>query len=300
MRKARLLSRIVAQIFDPTVRKSHFGGKSRKLQMTKTSSTERPPDSGRLKPKARIRLKSSSIVLASEEESEERGILESFAKLPRTERELIRRLLEKFDTQGAGIITFPIPFGREQVKERRQFLLPIYRLIRYHRLNFESVVDGAVRLTYLPWIESITTIRAGKREELELRLNGNYQKIWRTLKESLGKTGVRLKSQYSSRLYQWAKQNVEVGFRRVSLATLRKILGLEDILDESGKLVQEAPLEAWANVKQRALDHALREINLHSDIELEVEFTGRGSYRKVNSLGFRITAKKNFGRKEAA
>ena len=300
MRKARLLSRIVAQIFDPTVHKSHFGGKSRKLQMTKTSSTERPPDSGRLKPKARIRLKSSSIVLASEEESEERGILESFAKLPRTERELIRRLLEKFDTQGAGIITFPIPFGREQVKERRQFLLPIYRLIRYHRLNFESVVDGAVRLTYLPWIESITTIRAGKREELELRLNGNYQKIWRTLKESLGKTGVRLKSQYSSRLYQWAKENVEVGFRRVSLATLRKILGLEDIRDESGKLVQEAPLEAWANVKQRALDHALREINLHSDIELEVEFTGRGSYRKVNSLGFRITAKKNFGRKEAA
>jgi hypothetical protein len=300
MRKARLLSRIVAQIFDPTVHKSHFGGKSRKLQMTKTSSTERPPDSGRLKPKARIRLKSSSIVLASEEESEERGILESFAKLPRTERELIRRLLEKFDTQGAGIITFPIPFGREQVKERRQFLLPIYRLIRYHRLNFESVVDGAVRLTYLPWIESITTIRAGKREELELRLNGNYQKIWRTLKESLGKTGVRLKSQYSSRLYQWAKQNVKVGFRRVSLATLRKILGLEDIRDESGKLVQEAPLEAWANVKQRALDHALREINLHSDIELEVEFTGRGSYRKVNSLGFRITAKKNFGRKEAA
>jgi hypothetical protein len=263
--------------------------------MTKTSSTESPPDSGRLKPKARITLKSSSIVLTSEQESEGRGILESFAKLPRTESELIRRLLEKFDTQGVGIITLPIPFGREQVKERRQFLLPIYRLIRYHRLNFDSVVDGAVRSTYLPWIESITTIKSGKREELELRLNGNYQKIWRTLKESLGKTGVRLKSQYSSRLYQWAKENVEVGFRRVSLATLRKILGLEDIRDESGKLVQEAPLEAWANVKQRALDHALREINQHSDIELEVEFTGRGSYRKVNSLGFRITAKKISG-----
>jgi hypothetical protein len=268
--------------------------------MAKTSRTESPPDSGRLKRKARITLKSSSIVLTSEEESEEQGILESFSKLPRTERELIRQLLEKFDTQRVGVIRFPIPFGREQVKERRQFLLPIYRLIRYHRLNFDSVVDGAIRSTYLPWIESITTIKAGKREELELRLNGNYEKIWRTLKDSLGKTGVRLKSQYSSRLYQWAKQNVEVGFRRVSLATLRKILGLEDIRDESGKLVQEAPLEAWANVKQRALDHALREINKHSDIELEVEFTGRGSYRKVKSLGFRITAKKNFGRKEAA
>ena len=134
--------------------------------MTKTSSMESLPDSGRSKPKARIRLKSSSIILTSEEESEERGILESFAKLPSTERELIRRLLEKSDTQEGGITRFPIPFGREQVKERRQFLLPIYRLIRYHRLNFDSVVDGAIRSTYLPWIESITTIKTGKREEL--------------------------------------------------------------------------------------------------------------------------------------
>ena len=149
--------------------------------MTKTSRTESPPDSGRLKRKARITLKSSSIVLTSEEENEEQGILESFSKLPRTERELIRQLLAKFDTQRVGVIRFPIPFGREQVKERRQFLLPIYRLIRYHRLNFDSVVDGAIRSTYLPWIESITTIKAGKREELELRLNGNYEKIWRKI-----------------------------------------------------------------------------------------------------------------------
>jgi plasmid replication initiation protein len=75
---------------------------------------------------------------------------------------------------------------------------------------------------------------------------------------------------------------------------LRKILGLEDIRDESGNLVQQAPLESWANVKQRALDHALNEINKRSDIEMKVEFTGRGNYRKVNSLGFRITAKKNY------
>jgi Initiator Replication protein len=262
--------------------------------MTGSFRTESPPPSGRSKPKSRIKLQSSSIVVKSEEESEGQGILESFSKLPRTESDLIRRLLEQFDAEGVGVVRFSIPFGREKIKERRQFLLPIYRLIRYHRLTFDSIVDGAIRSTYLPWIESITTIKTGKQEELELRLNGNYEKIWRTLKESLGNTGVRLKSQYSSRLYQWAKQNVTVGFRRVSMASLRKILGLEDICDESGNVVQEAPLEAWANVKQRALDHALREINARSDIELKVEFTGRGNYRKVNSLGFRITAKKNF------
>ena len=68
-----------------------------------------------------------------------------------------------------------------------------------------------------------------------------------------------------------------VGYKRVSLATLRKILGLEDISDNSGRVVQEAPLEAWANLKQRSLDHALKEINKHSDIQLELEFIGRGS-----------------------
>jgi plasmid replication initiation protein len=71
-------------------------------------------------------------------------------------------------------------------------------------------------------------------------------------------------------------------------------LGLEDIRDEFGNVVQEAPLVNWANVKQRALDQAINEINAHSDIELNVVFTGRGNFRKVNSLGFHIKAKKDF------
>ena len=263
--------------------------------MIKTSRTKGPHKAERLKPQS-VNPPPSSIVINNDEESEAQGILESYSKLPRPERDLIGQLLERFEADGVGVIRFPVPFGhrREDSKGRKEFLEPIYRLIRYHRLNFDSIVEGAVRSTYMPWVESITTIKSGKHEELELRLNGNYGKIWRILKDSLATTKVRLKSQYSSRLYQWAKQNVGVGFRRVSLAALRKILGLEDILDEAGNLVQEAPLETWANVKQRALDHALNEINERSDIEVKVEFTGRGNYRKVNSLGFRITAKENF------
>ena len=135
---------------------------------------------------------------------EEQGILESFFKLPQTERAIVRQLLEKVSPQELGSIRIPIPFGPEEIKQRRKFLVPVYRLIRYHRLNFDTVVDGAIRSTYMPWIESITTIKSGEQEELELRLNGSYEKIWRTLKESLGNS-VRLKSQYSSRLYHWAK-----------------------------------------------------------------------------------------------
>jgi hypothetical protein len=45
---------------------------------------------------------------------------------------------------------------------------------------------------------------------------------------------------------------------------------------------------------------APREINKESDIKLQLEFAGRGIYRKVLSLGFRITARKNPKRKQAA
>ena len=153
-------------------------------------------------------------------------------------------------------------------------------MIRYHRLTFDSIADGALRSTYLPWIESITHVKAGEEEELEVRLNSNYEKVWRMLKQRLEEPSVRLKSQYSSRLYQWERPYLAVGYKRVSLATLRKILGLEEIKDNSGRVVQEAPLGLWANVKQRALDQALKEIKKHSDIQLELEFTGRGAFRK--------------------
>ena len=253
--------------------------------MTKGSSKKTSPDSA-------SQLSVTTV--------EEQGILESFFKLPQTERGIIRQLLEKFSPRQDAIIRLVVPSDPKKVKERRNFLLPVYRLIRYHRLIIDTIADGSLRSTYLPWIESITHIKGGGEEEVEIRLNSNYEKIWRTLKQRLDEPGVRLKSQYSSRLYQWAKQYVAVGYKRVSLATLRKILGLEDISDSSGRVVQEAPLEAWANLKQRALDHALTEINKHSDIQLELEFTGRGSYRKVQSLGFKITEKKHSKRRETA
>ena len=224
---------------------------------------------------------------------EEQGILESFARLPQAEREIVRQLLDEFGSQRVAAIRFPVPFGPKNINERRRFLSPIYKLIRYHRLIFDSVADGVFRSTYLPWIDPITFVQAAAKEEFELRLNSNYENVWRVLKERLDERAARLKSQYSTRLYLWAKQYLVVGHKRVSVATLRKILGLEDVKDKSGRVVQDAPLELWANVKQRALDHALREINKQSDIQLELEFVGRGAFRRVLSLGFRITARKN-------
>ena len=201
--------------------------------------------------------------------------------------------MDEFGSQRVAAIRFPVPFGPKSINERRRFLSPIYKLIRYHRLIFDSVADGVFRSTYVPWIGSITFVKAGEKEEVELRLNSDYENVWRVLRERLHEPAARLKSQYSTRLYLWAKQYLVVGYKRVSLSTLRKILGLEDVRDNSGKVVQDAPLEFWSNVKQRALDHALKEINKQSDIQLELEFVGRGAFRKVLSLGFRIAARKN-------
>jgi hypothetical protein len=126
------------------------------------------------------------------------------------------------------------------INVRRRFLSPIYKLIRYHRLIFDSVADGVFRSTYPPWIDSITRVRAG---EIELRLNSNYENVWRVLRERLDEPALRLKSHYSTRLYLWAKQYLVVGHKRVSVGTLRKILGLEDVKDKSVRVVQGAPLE---------------------------------------------------------
>ena len=73
------------------------------------------------------------------------------------------------------------------------FFRPIYKLIRYHRLIFDSIADGLFRATYLPWIDSITHVKAREKEEIELCLNSNYDRVWRVLKERLDEPAVRLK-----------------------------------------------------------------------------------------------------------
>jgi hypothetical protein len=70
---------------------------------------------------------------------EEQGILESFFKLPQTERGIIRQLLEKCGPQQVGVTRLPVPFGPQEVKERRTFLLPVYKLIRYQAYSNRSV-----------------------------------------------------------------------------------------------------------------------------------------------------------------
>jgi Initiator Replication protein len=56
-----------------------------------------------------------------------------------------------------------------------------------------------------------------------------------------------LRSQYSLRLYSWAKKYVEDGAKTISLEELRRMFGLESIKDADGNVIKEAPLPVWAN-----------------------------------------------------
>ena len=84
--------------------------------MTNVSSNKASPDSA-------FQLSMTTV--------EEQGILESFFKLPQTERGIIRQLLEKCGPQQVGVIRLPVSFSTKEFKERRNFLLPVYKLIRY-------------------------------------------------------------------------------------------------------------------------------------------------------------------------
>ena len=83
--------------------------------MAKVSSRKASPDSA-------FQLSVTTV--------EEQGILDSLFKLPQSERRIIRQLLEKCGPQQFGVIRLPVPFGPKEFAERRNFLLPVYKLIR--------------------------------------------------------------------------------------------------------------------------------------------------------------------------
>ena len=68
------------------------------------------------------------------------------------------------------------------------------------------------------------------------------------------------------------------------------MLGLESVKDAGGKLIQEAPLQVWANLRQRALDTAIAEINKKTDLNIALKSLGRSKHRRVTTLTFTIKA----------
>ena len=64
--------------------------------------------------------------------------------------------------------------------------------------------------------------------------------------------------------------------------------------DGAGKVVKEAALPLWANLRQRVLDVAIAEINKTTDLNLEIESSERSGHR-ISVLTFTIKTQERRG-----
>jgi plasmid replication initiation protein len=211
------------------------------------------------------------------------SVQKSYFMLSDTERAVLNSALEKYRPGQSE----PILVGGDQL------LKPALQLMTSYRLVIEEIKDTEVITSYTRWVESVQ-VRGAEDQEVYLTFSPRFERVWLESKKRLleyvaqkpANTGLR--SQYALRLYSWAQKYVKVGTRRVSLEQLRKVLGLESVKDADGKIIQEAPLQLWANFRQRALDVAIAEINEKTDLNIEIEALERSAHRRVTTLTFAI------------
>ena len=224
-----------------------------------------------------------SIIDKGLEESLPIGVQKSYFMLTEPERHLLNFALAEYRP---GQIE-PISVGGQKV------LKPALRLAANYRLVIEEIKDSQIITSYTRWLEAVQ-VRGIENPEVYLTFSPRFENIWLELKKLLPtylsekSAKLRLRSQYSLRLYNWAEKYATVGSKRVSLERLRKVLGLESIRDQAGNMIQEAPLPVWANLRQRALDTAIAEINKKTDLKISLEELGRSRHRRITTLTFDI------------
>ena len=177
-------------------------------------------------------------------------------------------------------------------------LKPASRLMTDYRLRIEEIRDSKVVTSYTRWLESVQVVGA-ENQKVYVTFSPQFERIWLESKKRLPEyvsqkpANLGLRSQYSLRLYSWAKKNVGVGIKSISLEQLRKVLGLDSVKDADGNVIQEGALSLWANFRwanfrQRALDIATAEISKKTDINIEIESLERSKHRRATSLTFVI------------
>lgn len=174
-----------------------------------------------------------------------------------------------------------------------KLLKPALKLMNLYRLRIDEIKENLVLTSYTRWLEAVI-MKGTKTQEVYVTFSPRFERIWleskKRLPEHVAKepANIGLRSQYSIRLYAWAKKYASVGKKRISLEDLRKVLGLESVKNAEGNIIQEAPLPIWANFRQRALDVALVEIAKKTDLKIAIESLERSKHRRVDWVIFEI------------
>jgi hypothetical protein len=185
------------------------------------------------------------------------SIQKSYFMLSRSARAVLDTALRKYRPGRSDLI----PVGEiAQLK-------PALQLMMSYRLVIQEVTGAEVMTSYTRWLECVQ-LKGDTEPEVYVAFSPRFEQIWAESRKRLPKymeqkpANAMLRSQYSLRLYSWAKKYVEGGAKTISLEELRRVFGLESIEDAEGNVIKEAPLPVWANFQQRALDVAILEIRL--------------------------------------
>jgi plasmid replication initiation protein len=169
------------------------------------------------------------------------------------------------------------------------------KLLTYHRLVLHNS-DRQNSVLYARWLSSITMVEKKMTLHIDPGLVPHLERLKDHQKKDSERASVKLASQYSIRLYEWAWKWKNIGLKRISIPQIRKVLGVDEVRDAQGNIMSEKCLVHWPNLKQRAIDRALHEINDKTDLSIRLVAVGQAKYRRVLSLAFEIKEKRRKSR----
>jgi plasmid replication initiation protein len=203
-------------------------------------------------------------------------LIEAYYKLTKHERSIVMSIVDRLKP---GVTAFEFDdFGLQSAA---------LKLLTYHRLVLHNG-DKQNSVLYARWLSAITMVE----KKMILHIDPGLYRHLEHMRQDAERSSVKLASQYSIRLYEWAWKWRNVGLKRISIPKIRKVLGVDEVRDAQGNIVSEKCLVHWPNLKQRAIDRALHEINEKTDLGIRLVAVGQAKYRRVLSLAFEIKEKK--------
>ena len=156
--------------------------------------------------KSSIQRLPDSVIDKGLEESLPIGVQKSYFMLTEAERNLLNFALEKYRPSENE----PILVGGQRI------LKPALRLAANYRLVIEEIKGSQAITSYTRWVDAVQ-VRGTENPEIYLTFSPRFEHIWLELKKLLPlylsdrPSKLRLRSQYSLRLYNWAKKYATVG-----------------------------------------------------------------------------------------
>lgn len=147
-------------------------------------------------------------------------VQKSYFMLGGPERDLLNQALSKYRPGRSE----PILIGSEKL------LKPALKLMSFYRLRIDEIKEATVVTSYTRWLEAVI-VNGTENQEVYVTFSPQFERIWleskKRLPEHVAKepANIGLRSQYSIRLYAWAKKWASVGTKRIHWKTCERYSG---------------------------------------------------------------------------